>query len=63
VVLFFFYTLSIGVLPEKVNKKEFLTADVTDIGKKEKPHAKTRRREGKKQKIISRELPLKKEKL
>ena len=43
--LFFFYTLSIGVLPEKVNKKEFLTADVTDIGKKEKPHAKTRRRE------------------
>jgi len=25
--LFFFYTLSIGVLPEKVNKKEFLAAD------------------------------------
>ena len=25
--LFFFYTLSIGVLPEKVNKKEFFTAD------------------------------------
>lgn len=42
--LFFFYTLSIGVLPEKVNKKEFFAVDVTDNADKRKMTTNARRR-------------------